>query len=138
MEFEKSVTFQPAFDKTHSDPAKNYGIQGVYLQFVLKGEKGATQFVLFTGWYLPETKCDLRDPLPADLGYHSPVPQYEGQPHDKECNILGEGGCYYDGSALNARPVFERLLREGSEGVWDALEKEYRLQFECEEPSCTK
>jgi hypothetical protein len=50
--FERIVQFLPAFDKRHPDPSKNYGIHGVELRMVLKGPKGAVQFVLFTNWQL--------------------------------------------------------------------------------------
>lgn len=109
---------------------------------VLKGEKGAVQFVVYTGWHLPHVTKELdqkpvyRDrphllchPMPADLGYHSPIPQYEGQrPMEGVCQELG-GTCYYDGSGLNAERVFEVLLREGSDGVWRELEEYYTSVF---------
>jgi hypothetical protein len=96
-------------------------------------------------------------PMPVDLGYHSPKPMYEGQepmrhiykfpkfPTNFETWEGGEPGvygdpvicpyldgdvpCYYDGSGLNAEPVFERLLREGSDGVWAVLEEYYEQVF---------
>ena len=95
---EKIVEFTPAYDKRHVNPSKNYGIHGVELRMVLKGEKGAVQFVLFTHWMLPhntrelkakflsnptnesvETYAMLSEPSPCDLGYHSFVPMYDGQ-----------------------------------------------------------
>jgi hypothetical protein len=45
------------------------------------------------------------------------------------CEVLGGGPCYYDGSTLNAEPVFEVLLREGSKGVWRELRKYYDSVF---------
>lgn len=144
-EFTRTVTFSPAYDKRNSDPEKNYGIHGVSLRFVLKGPKGATQFVLFTNWQLPHvteemTARGVRDeidlkvfwqPMPADLGYHAYTPQYEGQ-EPRECDILTDApkGCYYDGSGLRADDVYLTLLHEGDAGVWAVLEKEYRLRFE--------
>src|SRR5690554_1678397 len=53
MSLEQLVTFEPAWDKRDPNPAKNYGVHGVELRMVLKGEKGAVQFVLYTGWQLP-------------------------------------------------------------------------------------
>ena len=135
---ERIIKFAPAFDKRDPDPKKNYGTHGVELKMVVKGSKGAVQFVLFTNWQLPHvTKesenrlcakieemfrkrsaaentvitADMPDgikslinevnsvaihieqsleeeislqlhcfwqPCPADLGYHSRVPMYEG------------------------------------------------------------
>lgn len=59
---EQIVDIAPAFDLRNKDPKKNYGIHGCDLRMVLKGELGAVQFVLFTGWHLPNvTKERLGD-----------------------------------------------------------------------------
>jgi hypothetical protein len=176
-EFQEITEFLPAYDKRDLDPKKNYGIHGVTLRMVLKGPEGAVQFVVYTNWQLPHvteenhrrahgnhvrdsTLRGLFDPMPADLGYHSPKPMYEGQEpmgsvkFDFEhkqilegasgdieiptrvqtgtfepCELLGGGPCYYDGSTLNAEPVFEVLLREGSAGVWRELREYYMRTF---------
>ncbi len=130
-DFERQITFRAAYDKRDPDPTKNYGIHSVEIRFLLKGPKGATQFLFYTGWFLPEVrKPGLSNdyPMPVDLGYYSLTPQYENdQPFD--CDLFPSGKCYYDGSSLNAEPVFERLLREGHEGVWAELEDFYRSRF---------
>lgn len=137
--FKKNVYFTPAFDKRHVDPNKNYGIHCVDIRFVLKGENGAVQFSLFSGWFLPETEeeykakgIDIKNsyPMATDLGYHSYVPMYESQPQiiDK-CEHLDGKPCYYDGSSLNAIPILERLLREGDKAVWEKLEEYYITLF---------
>jgi hypothetical protein len=150
--FERRVDFRPAFDKRDPDPKKNYGIHGVEIRFVVRGPKGATQFLLYTNWQLPHVTREAMDlaeihaldaidikvrflPLPADLGYHAYEPQYEGQERMGACDILTDApnGCYYDGSGLRAEGVYERLLREGDAGVWAALEDEYRSLFEVSE-----
>ena len=144
----RSITFEPAYDRRDPNPSKNYGIHGVVIRFVLKGDKGAVQFVLSTNWQLPhvteERKGHAYDsidgdphwmerPMPADLGYHSPVPRYAGQTCLSEtCPVLN-GPCYYDGSTLNAEPVFARLLSEGDAGVWEALADYYHAVFDKEE-----
>lgn len=136
-EFERIVTLTPAFDKRHTDPSKNYGIHGVGLRMVLKGPKGATQFVLYTSWHLPHVQADMdakplndfpymfHKPTPADIGYHWHAPQYEGQ-FTGACEYVAGGKCYYDGSSLQAQDVYDILVREGSEGVWRELERRYR------------
>lgn len=137
---EKTVCFEPGFDKRSADPAKNYGIKGMSIRFVLRGERGATQFLLFTDWY-PQRVQEERwangkrlpffelQPMAADIGYHAREPQYEGQePITSSCPLLG-GPCYYDGSSLNADPIRDRLLVDGDQAVWDALEQLYIEQF---------
>mgnify|MGYP001423315064 CR=1 FL=1 len=131
---ERRVEFSPAFDKRHVDPRKNYGVHGVDLRMYLIGPEGAVQFVLYTDWHLPHVDAELRakgsriQPTPADLGYHSRVPQYEDQASRDDCHLLG-GPCYYDGSCLNAERIYDVLLREGSDGVWRELEAYYREIF---------
>lgn len=148
--FERRIDIDPAFDRRHPDPKQNYGIHGVTMRFILKGDKGAVQFVLFTNWQLPhvteetdqrtiakarageDISIDLRcfyRPLPADRGYHSPTPVWEGQ-ESRECDLLDGKPCYYDGSGLQAETVYHALLAEGGEGVWKELEYYYSQVFE--------
>ena len=128
----REVSMTPAFDKRDPNPSKNYGIHGVDLRMYVIGARGAVQFVLYTDWHLPHVDEELRakgsliGPTPADLGYHSPIPTYEGQEnyaHD-DCHLLG-CRCYYDGSGLNAERIFDVLRSEGSDGVWRELEAYY-------------
>lgn len=133
---EKIINFEPAYDKRSSDPKKNYGIHGVSIRFVLKGDKGAVQFLMYTPWHLPSVDKSgwpesLNEPMAADLGYHSLMPRYDGQSViQKECPYLDGRPCYYDGSGLNAEPVMETLIAEGSDGVWKKLEEFYAELFE--------
>lgn len=137
---ERIVTFSPAYDRR----ATGYGVHGVDLQMVLKGTKGAVQFVLYTNWQLPQVTKELVEraqgdrmyletrflPLPADVGYHSPVPQYEGQAViQEECEYLDGRPCYYDGSGLAAEEMYQVLVQQGSEGVWRKLEQRYKDLF---------
>lgn len=135
--FTKEITFAPAFDKK----AEGYGIGGVSITFVLKGPKGATQFNILTDWYLPHTQRELKTkgfdmnfdnprPMGADIGYHSPIPQYEEQQAlTDDCKILG-GKCYYDGSSLQAHEFIPEFLAGGSDAVWTKLREVYDSRFE--------
>ncbi len=143
MEFTREILFSPAFDKRDPDPSKNYGIHGMELTFYLKGDEGAVQFKLFTGWDLPHVRAEHKDshtlcniyPMPADLGYHSRKPVYDDQKPRENCHVLDGQPCYYDGSGLNAEPVFDLLVTEGHEAVWVALENYYQETFPTNEPS---
>jgi hypothetical protein len=140
------ISFDPAYDKRNDDPSKNYGIGGVTLRFILTGEKGVVQFVLYTHWQLPHVEVELDresrhdhfncHPMPADLGYHSPVPRYEGQSKMK-CSYFSQGFCYYDGSGLMAEEVYNTLRKEGDEGVWKELERYYSDLFLSKEDKVT-
>ena len=144
---ERIIKFDPAYDKRDPNPHKNYGIHGVNLTFLLKGDNGAVQFVIYTNWYLPHvtqelvqkaiSKPNIRSyieacflPLPADLGYHSPAPHYEGQEIVAEsCEYLGGKPCYYDGSGLAAEDIYKRMVAEGDGAVWEELEAYYKQMF---------
>ena len=137
------IVIRPACDKK----AEGYGIHCAEMVWYVKGDKGAIQFVLYTGWYAntigtPDLSWDalsasccqhphaLGYPMPADLGYHSPVPRYEGQsPMSDKCTIL-DGPCYYDGSSLNAYKPFSILVHEGGDALWAYLDEYYRSTFE--------
>lgn len=158
-DLERRLVFEPGH---HGNPkAKNrpgdlnhWGVAAMRMRFLLVGPHGATQFLLGTGWYLPETyrwwldsgrmppgrfggPLNELDPrhgpaMPADLGYHAYEPRYEDQ-SSYECDVLANTErCYYDGSGLNAEPVFDRLLREGEDGVWAELWDYYRSLFDGE------
>jgi len=145
---ERIVKFYPAFDKRDPDPAKNYGIHGVELLMAVKGPKGVVQFKLYTNWQLPHIQEEMlnkpvRDrttamwrflPMPTDLGYHSYVPHYEDQSCITDaCELLDGKPCYYDGSGLNAEPVFKLLVEKGDEAVWRKLERYYEVTFNSDE-----
>jgi len=133
----REITFRPAWDKRNNDPKKNYGIHGADMIFILKGELGAIQFVVYTGWHLPHVADEYKykgskisEPLAADVGYHSPKPMYEGQQQmQAKCEHLNGKPCYYDGSGLHAEKVFDMLIQQGSDAVWTYLESYYMECF---------
>jgi len=133
---ERLVEFAAAYDKR-----PKYGIHGVEMRMVLKYPDGAVQFLLFTNWHLPHVHKELKaraltsilnEPLAADLGYHSPIPQHDGQTSMGPCVYLDGRDCYYDGSGLSAEHIFKVLLEEGSAGVWRELEEFYQSVFHAE------
>lgn len=141
-DFERTIEFAPAWDKRNSNALHDYGIHGVEMRWLLKGPLGVVQFVVYTNWHLPHIEAAdaarahtfdavayrIRRPMPADLGYHSPRPMYDGQEPRDDCPFL-KGDCYYDGSTLNADPVFDLLVEKGHEAVWARLEDYYNERF---------
>jgi hypothetical protein len=135
---EKIIRFEPGFDKRNPDPNINYGIGGMKIRFVLKGEKGAMQFLIGTDWYPYSTQKEYLTRFPEkhdiqpsgwDIGYHSPIPMHEGQePMSSECDILG-GTCYYDGSGLAADRLIPAFLERGTDAVWEKLTEWYTDRF---------
>jgi len=134
---ERITSFTPAFDKRNPDPNKDYGIGSVTMRMIVKGKKGAIQFTVLTGWYLPNVQKEI-DAKPrqfsnsrgADVGYHALEPQYEGQAQISEsCEYLDGKPCYYDGSGLRAEEWFSILISEGSDRIWQMLEEDYIERF---------
>jgi hypothetical protein len=145
-ELQRELIVYPAYDRR----SEGYGQHCVDMLWLVKGELGVIQFRLFTGWSaavigkpdldwsdlhatLPrmyETTEKVWPPMPADIGYHSPVPKYEGQEPMGKCDLLPQGFCYYDGSGLNADRYFSILVHEGGEALWKALEQYYAELFE--------
>jgi len=142
---EKFVKFLPAWDKRNSTPNKDFGINSVRIYFCIKGEKGAIQFVLATGWNLPHVKKEFLGktnndlfPLAMDVSYHSPVPMYDGQqPISSTCELLGDKTCYCGGSGSEVEKYLEALIEHGSDRVWDMLIDEYCHRFNVEKEETT-
>ena len=124
MTLTKRIEFSPAYD-------------GVDMAFYVTGELGVVQFKVSTGWMLPHVRdqhrgqhrvCELY-PMPIDLGYHSRTPHYEDQSIMREDCPLLDAPCYYNGSGLNAEPIFEVLVSQGHDAVWERLESYYNDTF---------
>lgn len=150
---EKIVEFSPAYDKRNTNPKKDHGIGAVRIRFVLKGKKGAVQFLMGTNWFLPETIAEYKTGFKSgitgeikttnlldekndcsgisgwDIGYHSKKPMYEGHESIDENCPYTDGICYYDGSGLRAKDIPELLVRKGSDEIWKYLEKYYLSTF---------
>lgn len=128
-EFRRVLQSTPGFPLT-----PNYGQRGMDLRFVLIGELGATQFLMFTDWVPREPKgrrgsWSASFPMAADLGFHwktNPWGDADFGGKMPDCDWLGGAGCYYDGSGLNAEPVMARFIAEGFDAVWEELERYYR------------
>lgn len=143
-----------AFGKPNCAPGKGgyHGMHGANMRFVLKGAFGAVQFVVYTNWYAKDTAERVEQnfntrptygtagqlarllygPMPADLGYHAldvSDSQKEWMMARENCELLDGRPCYYDGSGLNAEPVFEILVTQGSDAVWVYLEEYYLDTF---------
>lgn len=143
--FKREIKMHPAWDKRDPDPNKNYGVHGVEMRWLLIGPAGVIQFLVFTNWHLPHVQQEmyckgmaaqnetvlrvLFTPQPADVGYHSPEPHYEGQTSMGPCEHLDGKPCYYDGSSLAAETMFNLLVREGDEAVWKKMEERYYDTF---------
>ncbi len=144
MEFHREVRCEAGYDhirfvcssaspRCFPGSGGSHGRHGLQIRWILKGDDGAVQFLLMTGWTPVPSDWDNSDqmaPLPADLGYHSKRPMFEGHKTQGPCDFIGGGECYYDGSGLNASDAFTVLCNEGSDGLWVFLESYYETVFD--------
>lgn len=137
---ERAVVFAPGYLDTRTGP-HTFGKHGMEIRWLLRGPRGAAQFMIYTDWVPGQEGGDSRTaalfPIAVDLGYHALVPQYEGQEDygRQDCDILG-GQCYYDGSGMAAERVLPVFIREGESAIWAALEARYE-DISTEPPEAT-
>ncbi|HEY7009066.1 MAG TPA: hypothetical protein VH395_09010 [Jatrophihabitantaceae bacterium] len=133
----REVLFEAGYDYRAEDANKPFGqkrgAHGLNIRFLLHRPRGTVQFLIFTHW-LPGTVGPIGEiplqrlapvgPMAADLGYHWDEAHYDDQPQ-QQCDVRPSGSCFYDGSGLNAQPVFAALLEHGDEAVWALLRDYY-------------
>lgn len=139
-ELQRLIRFEPghALRRSKND-GSDYGIASMQIRFLLSGEHGTTQFLMFTGWYPEKTPTGRgwnewhhTAPMAADLGAHWDTPWSDSMTDPEnacahmECDLRPSGSCWYDGSGLRAERVMEEFFLHGEEGVWALLEEEYR------------
>lgn len=145
-QFQKITDVRMPFDLRSADPKNDFGIHGLDVWFVLKGPKGAVQFVVTWNVYLPHIEREERPTwrkystydetvMGVDVGYHSPKPMYEEHLACRDdCRFVDGGKCYYDGSSLLAdkwaKEVFSIRGKIPEEAIWRRLEDEYKHRFE--------
>lgn len=110
------------------DP-NSHGVGPVRMLFVLIGPKGATSWLLNTGWYLEVSRkhlaaTEVRSTGATvdawELAYHARAPQYQGEEPTESCQILLGEPCYHDRSSVEAKTHTEGFLR--SPGIiWAVL-----------------
>jgi hypothetical protein len=69
----------------------------------------------------------LTRPMGADLGYHSLIPSYDEHKPMEKCFLLDNKPCYYDGSTLQARNLYQEFLETNFDMnfIWQELQKFY-------------
>ena len=135
--FVREVSFIPAYDKTDSDPRKNYGVHGVDLLFKLscQDEQAVLVFTVFSGWMLPHVVKRFREAsyhaegMGADVTLHKLA--LNDTPHDTASCQFVKGPCkVLASSALTSDELFQTLVSAGGEALWTAMEKLYESWIE--------
>ena len=126
-DFERRVTFQPAWDRH----LEGRGVSGVTIDFALIGPAGAVRLPVLTHFVLPETEewwSTLPGPLPGKavptgVSLHSRT-ERAGWCAKSNCDLVG--ACWTEAlSFTSGEKVWEALLREGNAGLWRELERVY-------------
>lgn len=138
---------QAVMDNREPDGLQWASIRHIY---VLRGERGAVQFVYFD--WGPGATDEVRaidtkfmiqfghpmNPMPVDVGYHTPAPmntmQVELGVTQEHCEWIG-GPCYTDGSSLRAQMLMTRWVQadRDDEVIWSALHEYYLARFHADE-----
>jgi len=138
----KSVDVRLPFDRRHADTKQNYGVHGLDIWFLLKGDKGAVQFACTFNCYLPSVDFSSWSKMSRhevgrmngmDVGYHALEPQFEGHEPMGPCQHLDGKTCYYDGSSLRsddwADEIFSTVGEPPENTLWRKLQEEYIERF---------
>lgn len=124
----RKSTFQRSLDlMVHRNAG--LGFYSVMFWLFLKGSSGVVQFSLLWPYEMVGDRLEMHRPFPVDIGFHSPLPLYEGHAlDDEECSALG-GKCYYKSSDQLAQKAFDMFLGYGERVLWSFLEREYENAF---------
>ena len=129
---EKIVKFYPAFDGRDPNSQKNYGIGDLQVCMLLRGGKGAVNFVFNTGIYLRKTMKKIHNQSrngEVEVGYHSYEPFFKWQTACENCDFLNGKCCYSDSSKLDAQKYLDILIRNGDNVIWELLKEYYFKVF---------
>jgi len=90
----------------------------------VRGISGAVSFIYVprpvddTGIVALESRVGAMWPMGVDVGYHRRVRTGEYQHENLDCDVIGSGICYYDGSGLRATEWLEEWILTGYNPDW--------------------
>jgi hypothetical protein len=120
------VTFvTPAFDFRGGEDDK-YGQHTAELVFAKRGKRKAVHTTFFTGWGVTGVYKDsfMCVGLGVHYRYKKDCPNPEIASSHTDCPYTG-GKCWFEiGSGIYGETILDRLVNEGSYGVWDEIEQE--------------
>lgn len=133
---ERKMLVLPAFD-FRGGPDGNYGQHTCELVFAERRGEHVVSTTFYTGWSVDGSRVIMHG---HDIGFmcvglynHYPTEKLAGggSYHNTECPFTG-GECWGElGSSLYGETILDRLVNEGSAGVWDEFDMEFkRLEAE--------
>lgn len=123
---EKRVICLPAYS-IRKDPktGRDYGNHCVDLFFADRRGNVVIDCTFFTGMgFIGDFRYNL---ICTGFGYHMPERESEYDSDNGNDCFLREGPCFYHmGSAMYGDVILERLINEGSAGVWDEIDSAFK------------
>lgn len=146
---EQAIWMTPGFEARDDNPSKDYGVGGVTITFAKRKGNRIIDVSFLTAWYpldvqkksmgkdverhggghtYPEVCQVVVGEQPLCQGFYrhelvKPDDWNEWMSHREDCLLVG-GECWGEvGSALYGETIRDRLLVEGSAGVWDEIDK---------------
>lgn len=131
---ERKVICTPAFDLRNTADSQ-YGQHSVAITFAERRGDRVVSTEFFTGWNVSGTPTimDGRDIGFMGVGlynhYMKEADAEEYAYHHEDCPFTG-GGCWGElGSSLYGEVLLDRLVNEGSAGIWDEIDKEFKQEI---------
>ena len=124
-QLQRIIRFRPAYDYRKTKPGG--GRCDTWMYMVAKGERGAVCLMIQTGWEL-EWEDRIRNYKPHSGGAvstHCPHPYDSGYTSDEVCEWLDGKPCWGDVCYSASNEMFDKLVADGDEAVWEELEKWY-------------
>lgn len=140
---ERIIQMVPAWDKTPKAPGEpNYGIHGMEQFWVVRRGPYAIHWRMMLPWYLSQNRQGVGvrtswdyDGI-GDIGTHGPNALNAACDYGNGTCPYIERECFGHSNALASNALFDVLVRDGAEAVWQQLEKRLdALQLETEEHS---
>lgn len=118
---------------------KGNGIATPKMYFNVEDESGIVSFALFTNWVTKKHEMEYwkrnrelfpsQSPTVIGVFYHSHARISDGDFHEESCSFFSDRECYYSRIGINEDDVFDLLLTDGLDELWNFLENQHMLIF---------
>ena len=145
-EFKRVLGVTPPFDKRSPNPRKSYGIGSLRLYFAVVKDNKAVSVTIGTNSYLNSVlvdysnsvipirrkmylnKADYQGFMAFDIVWHKST---RSKKKGYECDLFKSGKCEFESSGIKSSQdkVAEIFVEQGEDGVWDYLEKEWKIKW---------
>jgi len=128
--FEHRVVVYPAWDKRNEKGG--YGQHCAEIHFVVRYRNKELGFAVYTGWYveaanypLSNKETSMGEVHGASLYAHSKSPFRGAIKRNDYCDVFKSNCCYENALTFITEDLLKILILEGSEKLFEELEKRY-------------